>query len=190
MISKENRKILIIIIVVIAIIYFGSKKEGFFFSSLNDSLEDSVYTVQNTNGKKLISSAITPVICDDFVFGNSSALPSRAQDGWKIKKIQKGTYMFMKPNVAECLYSADNNQLRSYVQINCPKKNICGAEVLNTQGELDNQNDYRTYFRVVNTDGGSYIISNFNNKYVCIDNTGLKLVSSPSTNCIFNFTKL
>jgi len=189
MISKQNRKIIIVLVVIIIVIYIGSRREGFFFSTLNDSLDGGLYSIQNSSGKKLISSAITPVICDDFVFGNSSALPTRPEDGWKLKKISKGTYMFMKPNVLECLYAANNDQIRSYTQVNCPKKNICGEEVLNGNGELDNQNDYRTYFRVVDTDGGSYIISNFNNKYVCIDNSGLKLVSSPSNNCVFNFIK-
>ena len=59
MISKQNRKIIIVLAVIIIAIYIGSRREGFFFSSLNDSLGDSLYSVQNSNGKKLISSAIT-----------------------------------------------------------------------------------------------------------------------------------
>jgi hypothetical protein len=190
MINKRNQKILIGLLVVGLILYMGSRKEGFFFDSLNDSLGDNHYIVSNKNGKKLISSALTPVMCDDLVFANSSALPSRPQDGWKLKRIAKGTYMFMKPMGNECLYAADNDQIRSYVQVNCPKKNLCGLDVLNNKGELDNQNDYRTYFRVVDGSGGSYIISNHNNKYVCIDKSGIKFVSSPSSNCLFNFQKV
>jgi hypothetical protein len=148
------------------------------------------YMIQTLNGRKLMSTAVTPILCDDFTFGNSALLPSRKEDGWKLKKVTKGVYMFFKPTIEECLYVGNGNELKSFAPIGCPKKNLCGLENLNYQGELDNQNDFRTYFRIVNTDNGFYIISNHNNKYICINESGIGLIDTPTENCIFKFVDI
>jgi hypothetical protein len=170
------------------LLIFIKAKETFAMYDVADIPEGN-YMIQTLNGRKLMSTAVTPILCDDFTFGNSALLPSRKEDGWKLKKVTKGVYMFFKPTIEECLYVGNGNELKSFAPIGCPKKNLCGLENLNYQGELDNQNDFRTYFRIVNTDNGFYIISNHNNKYICINESGIGLIDTPTENCIFKFDK-
>jgi hypothetical protein len=170
------------------LLIFIKAKETFAMYNVADIPEGN-YMIQTLNGRKLMSTAVTPILCDDFTFGNSALLPSRKEDGWKLKKVTKGVYMFFKPTIEECLYVGNGNELKSFAPIGCPKKNLCGLENLNYQGELDNQNDFRTYFRIVNTDNGFYIISNHNNKYICINESGIGLIDTPTENCIFKFDK-
>ena len=170
------------------LLIFIKAKETFAMYNVADIPEGN-YMIQTLNDRKLMSTAVTPILCDDFTFGNSALLPSRKEDGWKLKKVTKGVYMFFKPTIEECLYVGNGNELKSFAPIGCPKKNLCGLENLNYQGELDNQNDFRTYFRIVNTDNGFYIISNHNNKYICINESGIGLIDTPTENCIFKFDK-
>ena len=170
------------------LLIFIKAKETFAMYDVADIPEGNSM-IQTLNGRKLMSTAVTPILCDDFTFGNSALLPSRKEDGWKLKKVTKGVYMFFKPTIEECLYVGNGNELKSFAPIGCPKKNLCGLENLNYQGELDNQNDFRTYFRIVNTDNGFYIISNHNNKYICINESGIGLIDTPTENCIFKFDK-
>lgn len=170
------------------LLIFIKAKETFAMYDVADIPEGN-YMIQTLNDRKLMSTAVTPILCDDFTFGNSALLPSRKEDGWKLKKVTKGVYMFFKPTIEECLYVGNGNELKSFAPIGCPKKNLCGLENLNYQGELDNQNDFRTYFRIVNTDNGFYIISNHNNKYICINESGIGLIDTPTENCIFKFDK-
>jgi hypothetical protein len=170
------------------LLIFMKAKETFAMYDVADISEGN-YMVQTINNRKLISNAVTPILCDNFTFGNSALLPSRKEDGWKLKKVSKGVYMFFKPTIEECLYVGNRNELKAFAPIGCPKKNLCGLENLNYQGELDNQNDFRSYFRIVNADGGYYIISNHNNKYICINESGIGLIDTPNDNCIFKFDK-
>lgn len=198
-VQKTNIRTTILVISAIFIIcfilylVFRKKKETFIPSSDPSSpktiLDDGNYTVQNLSGKKLMSSAVTLVMCDDFKIVNSSSSPVSSGDGWRLRRVTDQTYMLFKPTDEECLYASDGGQLRSYSS-SCPRQNLCGSDKLNYKGELDNQNDYRTYFRLVDADGGLYIISNHNNKYVCIDDKSVKFVDSPDKNCIFKFNKI
>lgn len=171
------------------ILIFLKARETFAMYDVADIPEDS-YIISNKNGKKLISSAVTPVLCDNFIFANSSSLPAKPQDGWRLKKVTTGTYMFFKPTIDECLYTGNNDELKAIAPIACPKKNLCGLEKLNYQGELDNQNDFRSYFRIVKAKDGYYIISNTNNKYICINDSGIGFVDAPTDNCVFQFNKI
>ena len=186
-------------ILLLMIFYCIVKKDNEMFSlrkkddtKIDADLSEGVYNIENKNKKKLMSTAITPILCDDFVFSHSSNLPAKKEDGWRLKKVTKGVYMFVKPEISECLYAGDDNSIKAFTLLNCPFKNLCGIDTLNYKGELDNQNDYRSYFRIVNSDvsKGYYIISNHNNKYVCINDTGIGFNDKPSENCIFYFNTM
>ena len=183
----DMEKVPLLVFLAILLIFMKAK-ETFAMYNVADLAEGN-YNVETLKGKKLISTAVTPILCDDFLFGNSSLFPAKKEDGWRLKKVTKGVYMFFKPNIEECLYVGDSGELRTLAPIACPKQNLCGLEKVNYQGELDNQNDFRSYFRIVNTDNGFYIISNHNEKYICINDSGIGLIDKPTENCIFNFNK-
>jgi len=183
----DMEKVPLLVFLAILLIFMKAK-ETFAMYDVADIPEGN-YMVETLKGKKLMSTAVTPILCDDFLFGNSALLPSKKEDGWRLKKVTKGVYMFFKPSIEECLYVGNAGELRAFAPIACPKQNLCGLEKLNYQGELDNQNDFRSYFRIVNADGGFYIISNHNNKYICINDSGIGLVDKPTENCIFKFNQ-
>ena len=183
----DMEKVPLLVFLAILLIFMKAK-ETFAMYDVAD-LQEGNYLIENINGKKLMSTAVTPILCDNFLFGNSSLFPAKKEDGWKLKKVSNGVYMFFKPTIDECLYVGMSGEIRSFAPVACPKKNLCGLEKLNYQGELDNQNDFRSYFRIVNADDMTfYIISNHNDKYICINDSGIGLVDKPTENCKFKFS--
>jgi hypothetical protein len=189
MCQNDPDSVPLLVFIAILLVFMQGKETFQLYYNLAEIAEGN-YIVETKSGKRLMSTAVTPVLCDNFLIANSSSLPKKQEDGWKLKQVTKGVYMFFKPTLEECLYVGNNNELRSMAPINCPKQNLCGLEKLNYKGELDNQNDYRSYFRLTKADNnGVYIISNNNNMYVCINETGVGMVNKPSENCVFYFNK-
>jgi|LauGreDrversion4_2_1035121.scaffolds.fasta_scaffold643294_2 hypothetical protein len=196
-------KLLVAILVAIALYYLF--KDNFEkFQITTQSLVDIptmignqpiVYNITTTQGKELVSSAFTPIMCNDWILNKKDTqLIPPVQRGWALKKVTDGVYIFEKPQMNECLYtfSAMNqpDSLRSYtVNGNCNKKNLCGSETVTYKGTLDEESS-RTYFRLVKAPTGNYIISIQNNKYVCLDDKGISFKESPDTNCQFNFSQI
>jgi hypothetical protein len=155
-----------------------------------------VYNIVNNQGKELVSSAFTPVMCNNWILNqNNTQFIPPVQKGWVLKQVSNGIYILEKPQQKECLYthSEMNNpdSLRSYVvgENNCQKVNLCGMETLNPQGEFD-EASMRTYFKLLQAPNGVYIVSAKNNKYVCLDNNGVSFKSSPDASCVFTFTRM
>lgn len=155
-----------------------------------------VYNVVNSQGKELVSSAFTPIMCNNWILNqqNTQFIPP-TQKGWTIKQVSNGIYILEKPQQNECLYthSEMNNpdSLRSYVvgADNCKKVNLCGMETLNQQGELD-EASMRTYFKLLQAPNGVYIVSAKNNMYVSLNQNGVSFKTTPDATSVFTFTKM
>jgi len=195
------KKGIIIILAFFAFLYFFVwKKEQFALDDLAD-LETNdqngnkiVWNIQNIDGKELISSAFTPVECNNQIISQNSSLIPPSMKGWTLKMISKGIYIFEKPNQDQCLYTfsglQNSDSLRSYTSSSCNHRSLCGLDTLDFNGSID-ENSLRTYFRVVNAEEGKYnIISVKTNKYICLNDNGVYLSTTPNDKCLFNFTKL
>jgi hypothetical protein len=194
-----NKNILIILALVILIIYFFiyNKQESFALNELVDLETDIngqkiIYNIKNIDGKDLISSAFTPVDCNTVMIKSQKEFIPPNEKGWILKKISKGIYVFEKPSKKECLYAYsgyNENSLRSYSTTNCNHQSLCGLDTLDFKNSID-ENSLRTYFRIVKKGNGYNIISVKNNLYVCLNNEGVTLQSSPDKYCEFNIEKL
>jgi hypothetical protein len=187
------------LVVIIVWLLFKNPTEGFQNASNIVNLQsNTLYNVVNSQGKELVSSAFTPIMCNDWILNqNNVQFIPPMQKGWMVKQVTNGVYILEKPQKNECLYthSEMNNKdsLRSYVlggnADTCNKKNLCGMETLNPQGELD-QASMRTYFKLLQAPNGVYIVSVQNNMYVCLDNNGVSFKATPDSSCVFTFTKM
>jgi hypothetical protein len=154
-----------------------------------------VYNITNFQGKELVSSAFTPIMCNNWILNqqNTQFIPP-IQKGWLLKQVINGTYILEKPQMNECLYTHSemntDDSLRSYVVGGtCQKVNLCGMETVNPQGELD-EASMRTYFKLLQAPNGVYIVSAKNNKYVSFDQNGVSFKSTPDSSSVFTFTKM
>jgi hypothetical protein len=193
--------ILYIILAIVIYFLFVKGKEYFQLSDLvtiqtTENGKPIVYNVTNSQGLELVSSAFTPVMCNNWIITNQSKFLHPLQKGWVLQEVQgaPGVYIFNKPQMNECLYTHYTmnkpDEVRSYLKEgSCIKTSLCGDTSLNYQGELD-ENSLRTYFRLVKAPQGNYIISVKNNEYLCIDAGKVSFKSSPDASCQFTFNKL
>ena len=196
----QNQKLLLLVIIILLIylIYKSYKKkhETFSLSELV-SLDNGLYSIVNYNGVELISSAFTPVSCNNNLLQKDKQYLHPIQKGWQLKNISKGIYIFEKPNTVECMYTHStmnqNDSIRSYISSNCNKRQLCGTDNI-IEKQLDDEN-IRTYFRIIKSSINDYyyIISLKNNKYVCMDSNNNVTFSTSAdksnTNCLFKFTE-
>jgi hypothetical protein len=193
--------ILYIILAIVIYFLFIKGKEYFQLSDLvtiqtTENGKPIVYNVTNSQGFELVSSAFTPVMCNNWIITNQSKFLHPLQKGWVLQEVQgaPGVYIFNKPQMNECLYTHytmdKRDEVRSYLKEgSCVKTSLCGDTSLNYQGELD-ENSLRTYFRLVKAPQGNYIISVKNNEYLCIDGGKVSFKTSPDASCQFTFNKL
>ena len=190
----------IILILLILFFYFffcdsKKNKENYALSDLVDlPSEGIVYSIVNNNNKELISSAFTPIMCDNNILTNSSQFIPSDFKGWSLKNISKGIYIFEKPSKNECLYTHStmnsNDSLRSYViEGTCQKKNLCGSSEEDYTNHLDEQS-LRTYFRIIKDGDKFNIISVKNNQLICINDNGVSFKSTADDSCKFSFNKI
>jgi len=197
-------KILLYIVAAVAIYYlFVKGKEAFALSDLvslptTENGKPIIYSVVNSQGLELVSSAFTPVMCNNWIITNQSKFLHPLQKGWVLQEVQgaQGVYIFNKPQMNECLYTHytmnQPDEVRSLVKEgSCVKTSLCGDTSLNYQGELD-ESSLRTYFRVIKSDigSGNNIVSVKNNEYLCIDGGKVSFKKSPDATCVFNFNRM
>jgi len=103
-------KLLVAILVAIALYYLF--KDNFEkFQITTQSLVDIptmignqpiVYNITTTQGKELVSSAFTPIMCNDWILNKKDTqLIPPVQRGWALKKVTDGVYIFEKPQMNE-----------------------------------------------------------------------------------------
>jgi hypothetical protein len=195
---NRNVIIIIVLLVFLYLVWGGKETESFAIDELADMETDSngskiIYSVTNDKGKELVSSAFTPVMCDTVLINSPTQLIPKTEKGWSLKMISKGIYVFEKPSQKECLYAHsgyNEDSLRSYATENCNHRSLCGLETLDFENSID-ENSLRTYFRIIKLDNNKFnIISVKNNKYVCLNDKGVYMKTTPDQNCQFYFTKI
>ena len=182
---EKCQMIWLVAAVVLAYILYTQfyKKEKF---ALPANIANGLYLITN-NGKIFTSTAFTTVECNNFQFQKPA--PSM-EDSWVVKVVAPGVAMLQKPNEKECLFTAQDGLLKSYLVSDCDRKNLCGDDELDAGGELDRYS-IRSYFKLVNGPDGNIIIQSMqNNKYVCLDNGVAGFKTQPDESCYFNFQKI
>ena len=189
---------LLCLIIVGLIIYFLFLKPKESFQNIPKNLvnlqTNQVYNVINFQGKELVSSAFTPVMCNDFMLTQNTQLIPPMQKGWKLKQVTDGLYILEKPQENECLYTHSEmnspDSLRSYsISTSCKKVNLCGTENLTYENKVD-KDSMRTYFRLLQAPNGVYIVSAKNNMYVSLDQNGVSFKTNPDNSSVFTFNKM
>jgi len=166
------------------LIYIVRKDQERF--SLPATLQDGLYLIKN-NGTIFTSTAFTPTQCNNFAFQKPQ--PSM-EDSWVLKKVSNGVYMLQKPGGKECLYTHIDGSLKSYLIADCDRKNLCGSEELDSNGELD-QYSIRSYFKLSNGPDGKVILQSMqNNQFVCMTNGTANFKTAVDQSCMFDFQKL
>jgi hypothetical protein len=181
---NKYKKWIVIAILVLILIYVVRKDQERF--ALPASLTDGLYMIKNSD-KVFTSTAFTPTQCNNFAF--SKAQPSM-EDSWVLKKVSNGVFMLQKPGGKECLYTHIDGSLKSYLIADCDRKNLCGSEELDSNGELDRYS-IRSYFKLSNGPNGKIVMQSMqNNQYVCMDNGVASFKTTTDESCMFDFQKL
>lgn len=180
----ETKYIIGLVVAFFIFVYLYSRDQERF--ALPAQLQDGIYIIQN-NGKTFASTAFTPVVCNNWQF--KKATPS-LEDSWTLKKVSQGVYMLQKANGKECLYSHIDGSLKSYLISDCDRKNLCGEETLDSNGELDRYS-IRSYFKLSNGPNNTIVMQSMQtNQYVCMDKDTAMFKPTIDETCYFNFKKL
>ncbi len=194
---RNNKYLLISIalfIVICIVIYFKFiKNEHFEHFGMAVDIPDGIYSITSTNDIELSSDKITPVICNDFEYRDNSQLSLDLTKDWKLKRVAKGVYIFMKPNDRECLYTSADESIRTYQFSNCASKNsksLCGVTQKTYDGNLDELSLHSYFMLLKSPEGKYYIKSMINDMYLCMNGNKLTLKQVPTMECLFNIQKV
>ena len=186
----DKRILIVVVVIILAVIGFlvyKKTKSAERYQMLFPALTSGLYSITN-NGTVFASTAFTPVQCDDWTFQKARPSP---ETSWVVKKVTDGVFMLQKPGGKECLYSHIDGSLKSYLLADCDRKNLCGAETLDSYGELDRYS-IRSYFKLINAPtAGKYIMQSMqNNQYVCMEGGKPYFSTQVTDKCYFDFKQM